>query len=129
MATPERPQLQLLEGWALVPERDHWRVEVPVGARRQRVELAALGPWWRVWSTAVRTEDVPLSRDELMRDLLLRNRGLELVRLEAAEDGAVVGRVDLMRSLATPEDLTAAVRRTAAVCDRLEFLWSGVDQL
>jgi hypothetical protein len=129
MATPERPQLQFAEGWTLALVDEHWRVEVPLGGRRQRVELAAIGPWWRIWSTAVRPEDVPWNRDELMRDLLLRNRGLELVRLEAAEDGAVVGRVDLLRSLATPEDLTAAVRRTAAVCDRLEFLWSGVDWL
>jgi len=80
----------------------------------------------RLWSrVAVRGL---LRTDQVEIEAWLINRYRELVGLKVAERGTVIGEAWVPMAEVGPDEWALYVRTVARTCDRLEYLWTGVDR-
>jgi hypothetical protein len=85
----------------------------------------------RLWSRIVRRSQLPPDRAELARpeiEAWLMNRYRELVGFKVAERGTIVGEAWIPMIEINASEWSLYVHTVAKACDRLEYLWTGVDQ-
>jgi hypothetical protein len=124
--------------WRVVSRAAKLRVEgdairVACGAERfQQVNVDDSDPEAiRLWSrVAVRSRqpDAEYAETPPEVEAWLINRYRELVGFKVVERGTIIGEAWLPAVGLTSEEWALYVRTVAKACDRLEYLWTGVDR-
>ena len=108
-------------------------ITVPCGnGRCQEVRVDDTDPSViRLWSRVVRRGRLPPHRPELQRpeiEAWLINRYRELVGFKVTERGTIIGEAWVPMIELNESEWSIYVHTVAKDCDRLEYLWTGVDQ-
>ena len=108
-------------------------ISVPCGNDRyQEVHVDDVDPSViRLWSRVVRRSQLPLDRPELERpeiEAWLMNRYRELMGFKVAKRGTIIGEAWVPMIEINASEWSLYVHTVAKACDRLEYLWTGVDQ-
>ena len=85
----------------------------------------------RLWSRVAFRRQLSAERPELERpevEAWLINRYRELVGFKVGERGTIIGEAWIPMIDISPDEWSLYVRTVARACDRLEYLWTGVDR-
>lgn len=85
----------------------------------------------RIWSRVASMRRLGTAHPEiggLVQELWLTNRYRELVGFKVVGRGMVIGEAWVPRIDLTSEEWELYVRTVAVACDRMEYLWTGVDR-
>ena len=94
------------------------------------VDEAAAGVL-RLWSRVASLKRLEAAHPEIGRpeqELWLINRYRELVGFKVAERGMIIGEAWVPTIELTAEEWGLYVNTLAVACDRMEYLWTGVDR-
>jgi len=127
----------LSDSWKVLSRERNLRcvgemIRVPCGPERfQLVNVDDSDPscirlWSRVASRAQLNVDPTAETPEVESWLI--NRYRELVGFKTVERGTVIGEAWVPTEALTGEEWELHVRTVAKACDRLEYLWTGMDR-